>query len=50
MFNMDENKEFDTLEGADIEVVQYDQEKADNTMTDPKYDWSGKMADGKGDD
>lgn len=43
-------KEFETLEGVEVEFEEFDQEKANNTMEDPKYDWSNKITDGKGED
>ena len=49
----EEKKEMTTLEaidGINVEVEDYDPEKGEQTLKDPKYDWSGKITDGKGAD
>lgn len=38
----------ETLEGIEIETVDFDKEKAKLTMENPDNDWSGKITDGIG--
>ena len=42
---MDVDNSLETLNDVDIEVVEFDEEKAKLTIENPENDWSGKSTD-----
>lgn len=42
--------DYETLIDVEINVEEYDPIKGQNTLDDPKYDWSNKITDGIGED